>query len=744
MLKKRNKAISIAVALVFCFTFIAPALIAPPAAQAAAVEYSFSGPGEIKTSEQAQNIGQIVVSISEVRLLPVYNGKDGEYLSVSLPVGMSFDIANIGRMGPKVDAIFDGGTKTRLAGDPSYPANISSDGRTLNLKIASISGQSGTEKILIKLSDVIVKDASGDISVLVGGPAGGVFPQAPVTLGKTVTKGSTTSVVKSVKTFGDSGGKIDDIIIMENMKDVFEAKEVITLKLTNGFAWKGTITAKFDWGLAGTQVATPTFSGRDLTITLPESLPARTTAARLVISGAEINVEDTGRTGDVSVNVKSNKNVTETDLVVAKYGDYGAKVVEDTVKDLVAGQNEQKIGSFYIEENIPGSLVEGRALNLDLPAGVKWINPPKVSVKKGSDRLGTPNPVTGSKGRSIKYAVTAKTNDACKLLLEDGKVYVEPGFSGPIEVKVSGTAGVEGTVKVAEVKPAVTLKAEGVKDIVIGSQNQKVADILIVENAKEAILKDNNHDQIVLALDSGYKFYKKPVVAVSEGDLEIDTVKLNSDNNELTIKIKYSSTKASTIKLSDVYLTGFRSAPEGPVKAILKEAEGTVAGSTVTGSTSLDEGYKYFQDEKDQRFSETSAGNVVIANCVTPAEAGASISFKIDSNIYTVNGIAKVMDVAPYIKDNRTYVPMRYMSEALGAQVVWDNDARTVTLTKGDVVAVFTIGSTTYTVNGENKTADVAPEISKDRTMLPARYVAEACGAVVGWDASTRTVIINQ
>ena len=102
------------------------------------------------------------------------------------------------------------------------------------------------------------------------------------------------------------------------------------------------------------------------------------------------------------------------------------------------------------------------------------------------------------------------------------------------------------------------------------------------------------------------------------------------------------------------------------------------------------------------------------------------------------------MDVAPYIKGDRTYVPMRYLGEILGAEVVWDDAARTVTLTKGDTTVVFTIGSTSYTVNGEAKTADVAPEIANDRTMLPARFVAEAFGAVVGWDAATQTVLIQK
>ncbi len=142
--------------------------------------------------------------------------------------------------------------------------------------------------------------------------------------------------------------------------------------------------------------------------------------------------------------------------------------------------------------------------------------------------------------------------------------------------------------------------------------------------------------------------------------------------------------------------------------------------------------------------TDKSAGSVVIATCVTPAEAAAVGEFRIGSNVYYLNGIAKVMDVAPYIKNDRTYVPMRYVGEMLGAEVVWDDAARTVTLTKGDTTVVFTIGSTTYTVNGETKTADVAPEIVNDRTMLPARFVAEAFGAIVGWDPATQTVLIQQ
>ncbi len=103
------------------------------------------------------------------------------------------------------------------------------------------------------------------------------------------------------------------------------------------------------------------------------------------------------------------------------------------------------------------------------------------------------------------------------------------------------------------------------------------------------------------------------------------------------------------------------------------------------------------------------------------------------------------MDVAPYIKDDRSFVPVRYLGEnMLGATVVWNEGEQTVLLKKGAVEVVLTIGSKTYTVNGEAKSADVAPEIVDSRTFLPARYVAEAFGALVGWDAAGYIVTIHR
>jgi len=105
------------------------------------------------------------------------------------------------------------------------------------------------------------------------------------------------------------------------------------------------------------------------------------------------------------------------------------------------------------------------------------------------------------------------------------------------------------------------------------------------------------------------------------------------------------------------------------------------------------------------------------------------------------------MDVAPYIKDGRTYLPVRYVADALGVtedNILWDPVTRSVTIFKGDRIAQMTIDSTTLLVNGVEINMDVAPEITNGRTMLPVRWMTQALGAGIAWDAETQTVTVTQ
>ncbi len=121
---------------------------------------------------------------------------------------------------------------------------------------------------------------------------------------------------------------------------------------------------------------------------------------------------------------------------------------------------------------------------------------------------------------------------------------------------------------------------------------------------------------------------------------------------------------------------------------------------------------------------------------------GAAV-FTIGSTSYTLNGNSVTMDVAPYIKDGRTFLPLRYVAEAAGVAdsgITWDPATQEVTINKGGRQVQVTIGSTTMLINGEAVTMDAAPEITNGRTCLPFAWVAQALGANITWDAAAQTV----
>jgi len=92
-------------------------------------------------------------------------------------------------------------------------------------------------------------------------------------------------------------------------------------------------------------------------------------------------------------------------------------------------------------------------------------------------------------------------------------------------------------------------------------------------------------------------------------------------------------------------------------------------------------------------------------------------------------------DQKPYIDEakERTYVPVRFVSEALGATVNWDSVLQAVYIEKPQLKVVLTIGSNEAVVNSVKKTLDAPAVLVGDRTMVPLRFVSEALGEEVKW-----------
>ncbi len=585
-------------------------------------------------------------------------------------------------------------------------------------------------KFAISLSNVFVPsgaDATINATVI---KLDGDFTDSRVPVGRT-TGGALDLIVTDPGTLKAGVSDTLRIHVREDAANALVAgTDSLKLKLPKGVEWKSATVTDFPSGaLPGGVAITPDITdGR--TLTLARTNPAGYTAKNTFTIHTTIEIdEEIAEFGDIEVTVSGRSSINTTSVLLGTYKDYGYVFeVKDEDVEVVAGRTQQEVSNFKLKEAIKGSLLYGRMIYMQLPDGVEWANNSFTVVGDGIGNLVFERSSNDNSLAKAKLPDTATGTATYKF--ENLEVNVAVDYEGPITIEFSGSAKIDDAITVGNVIAPITAEAD-LEEVKIGVQGQKAGNIIITETTGDSVSarvydKGWTQSELTLTVPYGVTWDKLPTVTVTEGDLTLGTVsRIWKDNKHvLRIPVKTSSSKASTIEISDIYYTVDRTVPEGDLKI-------SIGGSAV---------------DQAQIQNRTTAATVIAATVVTPApgETIGSGEFRIGSNIYYEGGVAKVMDVAPYIKGDRTYVPMRYLGEILGAEVVWDDAARKVTLNKDEITVEFTIGSTTYTVNGEAKNADVAPEISNDRTMLPARFVAEAFGAVVGWDASTQTVLIQK
>lgn len=180
----------------------------------------------------------------------------------------------------------------------------------------------------------------------------------------------------------------------------------------------------------------------------------------------------------------------------------------------------------------------------------------------------------------------------------------------------------------------------------------------------------------------------------------------------------------------------------GIVDCLGNPALWTGGGSGISGSTKTDSPKKPETVNKspdswaEKYITTTFAINTTTYSVLTNTKDTAE----------TVSPEVRTMDVAPYIKDERTYVPVRYLAYSLGVTeeaVTWDKQSRKVGIYKDGIDISLIIGSPIMQVNKKPVKMDVAPEITSNRTFLPARWVAEALGAEVDWDNTSKHAIIK-
>ncbi|HEY4003444.1 MAG TPA: copper amine oxidase N-terminal domain-containing protein [Candidatus Xenobia bacterium] len=108
----------------------------------------------------------------------------------------------------------------------------------------------------------------------------------------------------------------------------------------------------------------------------------------------------------------------------------------------------------------------------------------------------------------------------------------------------------------------------------------------------------------------------------------------------------------------------------------------------------------------------------------------------------TVNGNPVTFDQPPVMSGGRVLVPLRGVFERLGATVTWNAATRSIVAQTGSTQVDLAVGSTQATVNGQAAAMDSPPILVNARAMVPLRFVSQALGATVNWDANQQRVAI--
>ncbi|MEW6772099.1 MAG: copper amine oxidase N-terminal domain-containing protein [Bacillota bacterium] len=659
-----------------------------PVSPALAAEYfKITGAYVYVDDDDNQNLGTVTVVYGDD--LPSISGD--VYIEVTLPEDTDLDAA--------ADYDVTGGSK------------LSNTSRKVLVQATDIN----SAEVEIDFTSVDIKSGfTGSIvaAVKVWNYDGGVKYEttANVTIAKIKTS-AVTITADSPKTVTVGSGKTGaKITIDEDTPGALSAGDTILLTIQkSGVSWDDDVLSTSNIVYSGLTVSDWEITGtNDRTLSIEVGTPSSSIMGSIEIT-PKLIVEPGTSDGDVDVKVAG--DVDSKTVTIAKVGEGTVDItVKKADKDTVYLGQTRTMDDVTVTLDPSTKFDDDDYITITLPKGLKWAD---GTASLNADCTNLTVKKLYNDDQSIWLAFDAEVTD--DVVLDEFVVKADANAeTGDLEITFGGA--VTGTAVIGQVKAPFTVEAEKVNVNPLGSE-QAAGKITITEVASGALQLTTIDRLFDLVLPMGVQFSGAPEVEVTEGDLEIGDVTVDGDT--LTIEITEESNLASTIEITEIEYDIDNRASAGDIKV------------------SIGKDYNEVSDK--------AIATVVNAAIVSPTKRDAS--FVIDSTTYTVNGEEQTMDVAPYIKNDRTYMPVRYAALACGVDednIIWDGVNRTVTLIKGDRVVQMTIGSKVMQINGASITMDVAPEIAAPgRTMLPFRFVAQALGATVTWDGTTQTVYMS-
>lgn len=120
-----------------------------------------------------------------------------------------------------------------------------------------------------------------------------------------------------------------------------------------------------------------------------------------------------------------------------------------------------------------------------------------------------------------------------------------------------------------------------------------------------------------------------------------------------------------------------------------------------------------------------------------------TIILTVGSKVGLINEEEHLLDAAPFLVSGRTLLPLRFVGEAFGISFTWDKQSKTVTYPSPNGQVVLTVGQKKVPVGDHSVNLDVAPSIVSGRTFVPLRFIGESLGQEVLWHPETKQAEIK-
>ncbi|WP_177208820.1 copper amine oxidase N-terminal domain-containing protein [Tindallia magadiensis] len=599
-----------------------------------------------------------------------------------------------------------------------------------------------------------------------------------------VTDGETTAFVDDVEDISrgrnQTGGTI---IIDETTAGALSADAGVTrhgfrLRLPNNFEWNSNTEVNFQNLDVSNDTVEITNNGRDYIVRF--DVDSADDVRGSITVDTRVNVTRDANFGEVSVNMTGYGDVSNaSNLIIADYLDYGIAfdVEDDGEKEFFAGRlydnndDEYEI-EFTIEETVDNSFISGRDIDFVLPDWV-WI----LDIELDDDASGNDDAISMDREGENGFSYEVQPGDEeltfnLKFTVNGNAPFAD---SESIWIEMSGAGIDEARFDLGIAKKPVTVEiAEQEKALSIGTMKQDAPEILVSETEAGALIEGEMLRLQLRETYGGSIRVDSFDVEVVEGDIELTDDDTYASGRGMEVEIDVESTEASTLRFYNIKLDVDRSAPMGDyqidvvgpavVENILSD------GDLVGRADEYEYSFTWDRDDNDPLRGMDSesellelilggrgadfSGRVYRADYVsvgTPIDLQEDVTrervtMTVGQTTYMVGDEQMTMDAAPFVQDGRLMVPVAHVARALGVSrnaVVWDGDARTVTI-YADKVMQMEIGSRTMLVNGVPSDMGAAASIVSDRTFVPVSRFARALGIDYTWDAAAQTVTFHE